>query len=51
MYTGGEPLGALAMGLLADRTSEPFTFIICSVGLMLFSILILSFRPEVRAVE
>src|SRR6266508_1900603 len=51
MYTGGEPLGSLTMGLLADRTSEPFTFFVCSVGLMLFSILILLFRPEVRAVE
>jgi predicted MFS family arabinose efflux permease len=51
MYTGGEPLGSLAMGLLADRTSEPFTFFVCSVGLMLFSILILLVRPEVRVVE
>ena len=51
MYTGGEPLGSLAMGLLADQTSEPFTFFVCSVGLILFSILILLFRPEVRVVE
>jgi MFS family permease len=51
MYTGGEPLGSLTMGLLADRTSEPFTFFVCSVGLMVFSILILLFRPEVRSVE
>jgi len=51
MYTGGEPLGSLAMGLLAGRTSEPFTFFVCSAGLMLFSLLILLVRPEVRAVE
>jgi predicted MFS family arabinose efflux permease len=51
MYTGGEPLGALAMGLLADRTSEPFTFYVCSVGLMLFSVLMLLIRPGIRAVE
>ncbi len=51
MYTGGEPLGSLAMGLLAERTSEPFTFFVCSTGLVLFSVLILLVRPEVWAVE
>lgn len=51
MYTGGEPLGSLAMGLLAEATSEPFTFFVCSAGLMLFSVLILLARPKVRAVE
>ena len=51
MYTGGEPLGSLAIGLMADWTSEPFTIIVCSVGLVLFSILILLFHPEVRTIE
>lgn len=51
MYTGGEPLGSLTMGLLADRTSEPLTFFVCAVSLMFFSILILWFCPEVRAVK
>ena len=48
MYTGGEPLGAFAVGLLASRTSEPFTFLVCSAGLLLFAMLILALRPEVR---
>lgn len=51
MYTGGEPLGALAVGLLAARTSESFTFYICSVGMMLYSILIWFRRPEVRVIN
>lgn len=51
MYSGGEPLGSLAMGLLADRASETFTFVACAAGLMLFAVLILLFRPEIRAVE
>jgi MFS family permease len=51
MYTGGEPLGSLAMGSLAEQTSEPFTFLVCSAGMMLFAILILLRRPEVRVVE
>src|SRR5262245_25799958 len=40
MYTGGEPLGALAVGLMADKTSEPLTMIVCSAGLVFFSIFI-----------
>ena len=51
MYTGGEPLGALAAGLLADRTSESFTFYAGSVGLLLFAIIIWLFRPEVRRAD
>ena len=51
MYTGGEPLGALAVGLLADRTSESFAFYVCSVGMMLFAILIWLYRPEVRVID
>lgn len=51
MYTGGEPLGALAVGLLADRTSESFTFYVCSVGMMLFAALIWLCRPEVRVIN
>jgi predicted MFS family arabinose efflux permease len=50
MYTGGEPLGALAAGLLADRIGEPFTFCVCSVGMMLFAILIWFYR-QVRVIE
>lgn len=51
MYTGGEPLGALAVGLLADRAGEPFTFYVCSVGMMLFAALIWLYRPQVRAID
>jgi MFS family permease len=51
MYTGGEPLGALAVGLLADRTSEPLTFIICAAGMLLFAVLIRLVRPEVRRID
>lgn len=51
MYTGGEPLGALAVGLLADRTSVSFTFYVCSVGMMLFAALIWLCRPEVRVIN
>jgi MFS family permease len=51
MYTGGEPLGALAIGLLADRTGAPVTFFVCAAGLILFSMFIWLFRPEVRAVK
>jgi MFS family permease len=51
MYTGGEPLGALAVGLLADKTSEPIAFYICSIGMMLFAFQIWLRRPEVRAIK
>ena len=51
MYTGGEPLGALAVGLLADRTSEPLAFYVCSAGMMLFAVLIWLYRPEIRVID
>ncbi len=50
-YVGGEPLGALAVGLLADRTGEPFTFGTCAVGMLLLAIVIWLFRPQVRGIE
>lgn len=51
MYSGGEPLGALAVGLLSDRISESSTFIICSAGMLLFAGWIWFFRPEVRQID
>jgi MFS family permease len=51
MYSGGEPLGALAVGLLADRISQPLTFMVCAFGLLLFAVLIWFIRPEVRVVD
>ncbi len=47
-YVGGEPLGALAVGLLTARTSESFTFSACAVGLLLWAAFIWWARPEVR---
>ena len=32
MFMGGGPIGALLAGVLADRTSEPFTFYLCAAG-------------------
>jgi MFS family permease len=51
MFMGGGPLGALLVGLLADRTSEPFTFYLCAVGTLIFAGIIWLLRPEVRAME
>ncbi len=51
MFMGGGPLGALLVGLLADRTSEPFTFYLCAAGTVLFAAIIWIFRPEVREME
>jgi MFS family permease len=51
MFMGGGPLGALLVGVLADRTSEPFTFVFCAIGTILFAIVIWFARAEVRAME
>ena len=51
MFMGGGPLGALLVGLLADRTSEPFTFYLCATGTLIFAGIIWFLRPEVRAME
>ena len=51
MFMGGGPLGALLVGLFADRTNEPLTFTICAIGTMIFAIVIWFSRPEVRAME
>jgi len=51
MFMGGGPLGALLVGLLADRTSEPFTFYLCAIGTLIFAGIIWFLRPEVRAME
>ena len=39
------------MGVLADRTSEPFTFYLCAAGTLIFAAVIWFLRPEVRAME
>lgn len=51
MFMGGGPLGALVVGVLADRTNEPFAFYLCSGATLLYAALIYFFRPEVRAME
>ena len=51
MFMGGGPLGALLAGVLADRTSEPFTFYLCASGTLVFAGIIWFLRPEVRAME
>lgn len=51
MFMGGGPVGALLVGLLADRTSEPFTFYLCAVGTLIFAGIIWFMRPEVRAMD
>jgi MFS family permease len=51
MFMGGGPLGALLVGVLADKTNEPFTFIVCAAGTLLFAVVIWFFRPEVRRME
>lgn len=48
MFMGGGPLGALAAGTLADRTSEVTTFIVCAIGMLIFAGVIWAVRPEVR---
>ncbi len=51
MFMGGGPLGALAVGVLADRTSEPFTFYVCAIATIIFAVGIWFLRPEVRAMD
>lgn len=51
MYTGGEPLGALAVGLLAGGAGISLTFIVCTIGMLLFALLIWCYRPEVRVIN
>jgi MFS family permease len=47
-FMAGGPVGALFIGLLAAKTSEPIAAIFCSVMLIFFGILIWFARPEVR---
>lgn len=45
---GGQPLGALLTGLVADRIGEPVTFAICAGILMFVSVFLLTTQPWVR---
>jgi len=51
MFMGGGPLGSLLVGLLAERTGEPFTFYLCAAGTLLFAAIIWFNRPEIRRME
>lgn len=51
MFMGGGPVGALMVGLMADRTSEPVAAMVCAFVLLLFACVIWVIRPEVRAME
>jgi len=50
-FMGGGPLGALAIGVFADRTSEPLTFVVCAIITLIYAGLIWFLRPEVRAMD
>jgi predicted MFS family arabinose efflux permease len=51
MFMGGGPIGALLVGLIADRTGEPVTAMLCAGMILIFALLILFFRPEVRQMK
>jgi predicted MFS family arabinose efflux permease len=51
MFMGGGPVGALAIGVTAERIGEPLTIGLCAAGCLVFALLIWFFRPEVRAME
>lgn len=48
MFMGGGPVGSLLIGLLADKTSEPTTALICAAIMLVYGIFIWIRRPEVR---
>lgn len=51
MFMGGGPLGALLGGVLAERTSETFTVLVCGALLLVYAVFIAAARPEVRKME
>ena len=51
MFMGGGPLGALIIGVIADRTNEPLTVVLCAAGCLIFAVVVWIIRPEVRTME
>ena len=51
MFMGGGPIGALLIGLLADRTSEPVAALVSASVVAVFAGWIYIFRPQVRAMK
>jgi MFS family permease len=51
MFMGGGPVGSLMIGAVATWTSEPLTAVLCAVAMLLFSVGIWFYRPEVRSME
>lgn len=47
-FMAGGPFGALLIGLLAERASEPTAALVCAAALAVYAILIWAARPEVR---
>jgi predicted MFS family arabinose efflux permease len=47
MMMGGTPIGALMVGVLADRTSEPLAVIAGALVLLIFAVWIWLKRPEI----
>lgn len=50
-FMGGGPVGALLIGLLAERTSEPLTVVVCALVTVAYAGLVWWYRPEVRAMK
>jgi MFS family permease len=51
MMMGGMPIGALMVGVLADRTSEPLAVMAGAAVLLIFAAWIWLKRPEIRRME
>jgi len=51
MMMGGTPIGALMVGVLADRTSEPLAVMTGAGVLLIFAVWIWLRRPEIRRME
>ena len=50
MLSGGGPIGALVVGVAADRTSEPTVGLVCAGMLLLYGVTIWFIRPEMRKI-
>lgn len=48
MFMGGGPIGALMIGLIADRFGEPPTAMFYAAMVLVFAVFIWFFRPEIR---
>jgi MFS-type transporter involved in bile tolerance (Atg22 family) len=51
MMMGGMPIGALMVGVLAERTSEPLAVVAGAVVLLIFAVWIYLRKPAIRQME